>query len=270
MTRPSLPSVIAAVLILVAAALIAAPADAQTAKPKRGGILNSVLTEDPPGLLVHESATISNVWPMSPCYSNLVIFDPLKPLDSAETVILELAEKWSWQDNFRNLVFFLRKNVKWHDGRPFTSADVIDSCVSNVLCSGWEDADAPIRKPRGAGAASSARHRPAAARHGPGRCGAARRSGSSVGAALARQPRSRRPSRSGREAGARPAPEVGSAPARPAGTRVAARRRGGGVQHAALDVSPGRRAGAPHVRRPVSRRPHRARAPHTRLESAET
>ena len=124
MTRPSLPSVIAALVILVAAALIAAPAGAQTAKPKRGGILNSVLTEDPPGLLVHESATISNVWPMSPCYSNLVIFDPLKPLDSAETVIPELAEKWSWQDNFRNLVFFLRKNVKWHDGRPFTSADV--------------------------------------------------------------------------------------------------------------------------------------------------
>ena len=124
MTRPSLPSVIVALVILVTAALIAAPAEAQTGKPKRGGILNSVLTEDPPGLLVHESATISNVWPMSPCYSNLVIFDPLKPLDSAETVIPELAEKWSWQDNFRNLVFFLRKNVKWHDGRPFTSADV--------------------------------------------------------------------------------------------------------------------------------------------------
>jgi peptide/nickel transport system substrate-binding protein len=125
MTRPSLPSAIAALVLLVAAALFAAPpADAQAAKPKRGGILNSVLTEDPPGLLVHESATISNVWPMSPCYSNLVIFDPLKPLDSAETVIPELAEKWSWQDNYRNLVFFLRRNVKWHDGRPFTSADV--------------------------------------------------------------------------------------------------------------------------------------------------
>ena len=124
MTRPSLPSVILALVILVTAALIAAPAGAQTGKPKRGGILNSVLTEDPPGLLVHESATISNVWPMSPCYSNLVIFDPLKPLDSAETVIPELAEKWSWQDNYRNLVFFLRRNVKWHDGRPFTSADV--------------------------------------------------------------------------------------------------------------------------------------------------
>src|SRR6185295_1913886 len=124
MTRPSLPSAIAALVLLVAAALFATPVESQTGKPKRGGILNSVLTEDPPGLLVHESATISNVWPMSPCYSNLVIFDPLKPLDSAETVIPELAEKWSWQDNYRNLVFFLRRDVKWHDGRPFTSADV--------------------------------------------------------------------------------------------------------------------------------------------------
>jgi len=124
MTRRSLPSAILALVILVAAVLVAAPASAQTAKPKRGGILNSVLTEDPPGLLVHESATISSVWPMSPCYSNLVIFDPLKPLDSAETVIPELAERWSWQDNFRNLVFFLRKNVTWHDGRPFTARDV--------------------------------------------------------------------------------------------------------------------------------------------------
>jgi peptide/nickel transport system substrate-binding protein len=124
MTRPSLPSVILALLLLVTAALAATPASAQTPKPRRGGILNSVLTEDPPGLLVHESATISNVWPMSPCYSNLVIFDPLKPLDSAETVIPELAERWSWQDNFRNLVFFLRKNVTWHDGRSFTARDV--------------------------------------------------------------------------------------------------------------------------------------------------
>jgi peptide/nickel transport system substrate-binding protein len=125
MPRRALPSVVLALLILVTAAvLVTTPASAQSATPKRGGILNSVLTEDPPGLLVHESATISNVWPMSPCYSNLVIFDPLKPLDSAETVIPELAERWSWQDNFRNLVLFLRKNVTWHDGKPFTARDV--------------------------------------------------------------------------------------------------------------------------------------------------
>jgi peptide/nickel transport system substrate-binding protein len=36
----------------------------------------------------------------------------------------DLADRWSWQDNYKNLVFFLRKDVKWHDGKPFTSKDV--------------------------------------------------------------------------------------------------------------------------------------------------
>jgi peptide/nickel transport system substrate-binding protein len=64
------------------------------------------------------------LWPVMPCYSNLVLFDPLKPRETPETIIPELAEKWSWQDGYRSLVFFLRKGVKWHDGAPFTSADV--------------------------------------------------------------------------------------------------------------------------------------------------
>ena len=118
-------SVVAALaLCLVVAAVLGGRLAAEGQTPKRGGVLQSVLIEDPPGLLVHESATVSNTWPMSPCYSNLVYFHPLKSLESADTVIPELAEKWSWQDNYRNLVFFLRKNVKWHDGKPFTSRDV--------------------------------------------------------------------------------------------------------------------------------------------------
>jgi peptide/nickel transport system substrate-binding protein len=107
-------SLVAAVLVL--------PAVGQS--PKRGGVLNAMLAEDPPGFSIHESATISGVWPVMPCYSNLVLFDPLKPLETADTVIPELAERWSWQDHYRNLVFFLRKNVRWHDGKPFTSRDV--------------------------------------------------------------------------------------------------------------------------------------------------
>jgi len=119
--RPMLPLFLG-LAILLGTLAASVPAGSQT--PKRGGILNSVLIEDPPGLLIHESATVSNVWPMSPCYSNLVLFDPLKTLESAETVIPELAERWSWQDNYRNLVFFLRKNVRWHDGHPLTARDV--------------------------------------------------------------------------------------------------------------------------------------------------
>ena len=66
-------------------ALAVAPAGGQT--PKRGGILNAMLGEDPPGFSIHESATISGVWPVMPCYSNLVLFDPLKPQETADTVI---------------------------------------------------------------------------------------------------------------------------------------------------------------------------------------
>ena len=36
----------------------------------------------------------------------------------------ELAERWSWQESYRKLVFLLRTDVKWHDGKPFTSKDV--------------------------------------------------------------------------------------------------------------------------------------------------
>ena len=105
------------------AALAALTAPAHAAKP--GGILTLTQREDlPQGFAIHETATVSSVWPAMPCFNNLVLFDPLKPSESPDTIIGELAEKWSWQDGYRNLVFFLRKDVKWHDGQPFTSKDV--------------------------------------------------------------------------------------------------------------------------------------------------
>ena len=98
-------------------------ATAQT--PKSGGTLNVMQREDlSQGFAIHETSTITDVWPAGPCFNNLVIFDPAKSVESVDTIIGELAEKWSWQDNYRNLVFFLRKGVKWHDGKPFTSKDV--------------------------------------------------------------------------------------------------------------------------------------------------
>src|SRR6266511_3526590 len=105
------------------ALIVAAPAPAQT--PQAGGHLNVMLREDlPQGFAVHETSTISTSYPSMPCFSNLVLFDQLTRVESVETLVGELAEKWSWQDNYRNLVFFLRKNVKWHDGHLFTSKDV--------------------------------------------------------------------------------------------------------------------------------------------------
>jgi peptide/nickel transport system substrate-binding protein len=82
-------------LVLLGGTLAAVrPAESQT--PKAGGSLNIMLREDlSQGFAVHETSTISSVWPVSPCFNNLVIFDPLKRQESVDTVIGELAEKWS-------------------------------------------------------------------------------------------------------------------------------------------------------------------------------
>ncbi len=116
---------IAASLIAIVLAVIVIGSPALSQAPKSGGVLNAMLREDlAQGFSIHETATISTVWPGMPCFNNLVLFDPLKRQESMDTIIGELAERWSWQDNYRNLVFFLRKDVKWHDGQPFTARDV--------------------------------------------------------------------------------------------------------------------------------------------------
>jgi peptide/nickel transport system substrate-binding protein len=111
-------------VVLVAVA-IASPVVGQGTAGKRGGVLKLVHREDlPQGFHIHESATNSVTWPAMPCYNNLVVFDQLKKVERTDTIVGELAERWSWQEGNRHLVFFLRKDVKWHDGQPFTSKDV--------------------------------------------------------------------------------------------------------------------------------------------------
>jgi ABC-type transport system substrate-binding protein len=114
--------------IALAVFLIAAPAAGQgqaAREGKPGGVLRLVLREDlPQGFAIHETATNSVPWPAMPCYSNLVIFDQTKPIGRVDTIVPELAERWSWQDNYRNLVFFMRKDARWHDGQPVTTKDV--------------------------------------------------------------------------------------------------------------------------------------------------
>ena len=55
MSRRLLLSFALGLAILGAAvSLLGSTAAAQGAKPKRGGILNTVLIEDPPGLIIHD------------------------------------------------------------------------------------------------------------------------------------------------------------------------------------------------------------------------
>jgi len=94
------------ITILALAALLFAPATSQSQTPqasptpKPGGVLNMMLREDlSQGFSIHETATISTVWPAIPCFSNLVLFDPTKPTQNPDTVVSELAQHWSWQND---------------------------------------------------------------------------------------------------------------------------------------------------------------------------
>jgi peptide/nickel transport system substrate-binding protein len=109
-------------LAVLAALVLPASAGAQT--PKHGGVLVTSPLSATPSFSPHEESTIATVQQASPCFSNLVTYDPSKKQESADTIVPELALKWTWQDGGRHLVFALRNDVKWHDGKPFTSADV--------------------------------------------------------------------------------------------------------------------------------------------------
>ena len=115
------------VAFLFAAAGLALPALAQ----KQGGTLRIYHRDNLPSASIHEEATISTVQPFMGIFNNLVLFDQQKPLNSADTIVPDLAESWAWDDSKTKLTFKLRQGVKWHDGKPFTAKDV--QCTWNKL-----------------------------------------------------------------------------------------------------------------------------------------
>ena len=54
-----------------------------------------------------------------------LIYSGLVTRDRELTLIGELAESWTFSKDCLDLTFNLRRNVRWHDERPFTAADVV-------------------------------------------------------------------------------------------------------------------------------------------------
>ncbi len=77
------------------------------------------------------SATYSVNIPFMPVFNNLVIYKQDVPQNCMDSIVPDLAESWAWSDDNKKLTFKLRQGVKWHDGKPFTSADV--KCTFDML-----------------------------------------------------------------------------------------------------------------------------------------
>jgi peptide/nickel transport system substrate-binding protein len=125
-------AVLAAVIGLLAG-LSAGPAAAQ----KSGGILKLFHRDSPASVSIHEEATISVVAPMMAVFNNLIRFNQHEKQNRPEFIEPELAESWSWNPDFTRLTFKLRQGVKWHDGKPFTAADV--KCTWELLLGKSQD-----------------------------------------------------------------------------------------------------------------------------------
>src|SRR3954447_14510416 len=118
---------------LAAAALLLLPAYnlASAGEPKQGGILRVYHRDSPGSASIHEGATYSINIPFMPVFNNLVVFKQDVAQNSVDSIVPDLAESWAWSSDNKKLTFKLRQGVKWHDGKPFTSADV--KCTFDML-----------------------------------------------------------------------------------------------------------------------------------------
>jgi peptide/nickel transport system substrate-binding protein len=122
-------------LLPLGVAFLSLAAAPEASAQKSGGILRITHRDSPASMSTHEEATISVVLPMMGVFNNLVMFDQHLYQNNLEGVVPDLAEKWTWSEDGKKLTFVLRQGVSWHDGKPFTAADV------NSIYNGWRMED---------------------------------------------------------------------------------------------------------------------------------
>jgi peptide/nickel transport system substrate-binding protein len=120
------------VLGLIASAPLVAFAVADPAMAqKSGGILRLHHFDSPASMSILEESTRAAEQPAMAVMNNLVIYDQHVAQNSLESIVPDLATEWRWSEDGKKLTFPLRQGVKWHDGKPFTSADV--KCTLDLL-----------------------------------------------------------------------------------------------------------------------------------------
>lgn len=86
------------------------------------GALNGKKTS----ILVYGSGDYTRINPAMDehCEINALLFDGLTDHDGKNQIIPRLAESWEYDEKTLTYTFYLVKDVKWHDGEPFTAEDV--------------------------------------------------------------------------------------------------------------------------------------------------
>src|SRR5665213_2888668 len=123
----SVKALAVAVLSLLSACSVASAAE----QPKQGGILRMYHRDSPGSASIHEGATYSVNVPFMPVFNNLVIYNQSIAQNSMADIVPDLADSWAWSGDNKTLTFKLHQGVQWHDGKPFTSADV--KCTFDML-----------------------------------------------------------------------------------------------------------------------------------------
>ncbi|MDP2952930.1 MAG: ABC transporter substrate-binding protein, partial [Chloroflexota bacterium] len=101
---------------------------ASAAKQSYGGIITSAVQGDPASYDAHREVSIYTLGMVAPTYDRLIETEPI-----TSKLLPGLAERWETSSDGKTVTFYLRKGVKWHDGRPFTSADAkvtLDKIIS--------------------------------------------------------------------------------------------------------------------------------------------
>src|SRR5437016_388264 len=96
-----------------------------------GGTLRIGHFDSPASMSMLEESTLAVNRPMMGVFNNLVMFKQDEPQNTPDMIVPELATGWTWSEDGTELTFPLQKAVKWHDGKPFTAADV--KCTINLL-----------------------------------------------------------------------------------------------------------------------------------------
>src|SRR5712692_11675826 len=91
-------------------------------KPRYGGKFLSAGNEEILSYDMHQTSLGGIYAAVAPAYNCLIRTSPYDP--KALDIIPELAKTWEISDGGKTLTFHLHHGVQWHDGTPFSSADV--------------------------------------------------------------------------------------------------------------------------------------------------